>query len=523
MSETVRSFTRPGLPRTRRRAGGLLRYGVLALLLLCLLWAGWVTRDAQPLHALVPVQQDYRVFINDFLNKRTQIATSEVWALAPEGSAIAQIPAQLSSNFGMPEWVLNNLIYGVCLLSGNDLQTFSDILLVTRMTRVGCLIEHFHNFLPGIDEDPAGGLNLRFVPESHVYYAVRGRVLIASPSRDALIRSLTLTADQALGEAALEEQINAPGAEDLNAHLRLGADDPLGDVFEELWVALRLGPAQAQLRCRGGLQPAWRRRFEAVLADVTPQSLRPAPEGLLTLSANVGKPLPEVWAALNEAWPEPWGLHQQLFGWLDTRQGTGASVGTMLAGLLAQTGPAWALSWHGIDTLAMIPTPEIVAVLQADPSQLEQVFANWPEPPVETPAWESVPRYDAARQVVYLPMPGGPSLEPTAAIQGNGLFLSSSRRVAGELLSKPVAGGVIERKGNLTIDFFPQPALQAVVDAGLEFAHFGALRGYTVETFQAAADRWLATAQKLKRISVFALHDQGVLEAELTVEMNPRE
>ena len=479
MSETVRSFTRGTAAHARRRRFGCMPLPLFAVLIFLLVWAAWTTRDRQPMHELVPAQQNYRIFINDFLNKRSQIAQSQVWGLVPEDSLLAQLPAQLSSNFGMPEWVLNNLIYGTCLLSGQDVQGLSDVLLISRMSRVGCLAEKLHRIVPGIERDAAGGLQLRRINDASLYYAVRGRVLLASPSRDALIRALTLTPDHAQDPQLLRQQLEGMGGEDLSAHLRLRPEDPLGSFFLEISLALRLAPAEAQLHGRGVLQPAWHDQVREALGPITPATLRPAPSGLVSLSANFGHPIPEVWTALNEAWPQPWALHHQLFGWIDTREGAGAALQQMLAGLLPQTGPAWGMSWHGIDRYAIVPTPEVVAVLQADPASMEQVFQTWPRPPDGVTPWDSVPRYDAGRQVIYLPMPGAPALEPTAAIYGSGLLISSSRLVAEKVLSQPVPTGALQTKGNLYFEAFPPETVEAVVEAGREFVHFGALRGHT--------------------------------------------
>lgn len=64
---------------------------------------------------------------------------------------------------------------------------------------MGLLLERIHTFADFIQDDEAGGLHLRYLPDARLYYAVRGRILIVTPSRDRLVESLTLPAGEAMG------------------------------------------------------------------------------------------------------------------------------------------------------------------------------------------------------------------------------------------------------------------------------------------------------------------------------------
>ena len=163
--------------------------------LLCA-WVAWVTRDAYPLQRFIAADRSYEFYAKDFLHKRTRLAEARIWRLLPESTPLASDFATLSEKLDMPGWVLGNIAFSTFHVSGHDLDGFSDPLLISRMSRIGCLIERFHRFFGEVAHDSAGGLDLRSIDGGALFYAVRGRILLVSPNRDALIRALTLTPDQ---------------------------------------------------------------------------------------------------------------------------------------------------------------------------------------------------------------------------------------------------------------------------------------------------------------------------------------
>jgi len=519
VSETVRSYSRPGAVTRRRGHGRRRASGALLLILATLfLWVLWTTRDTHAMGGLIPEGQDYQIYMSDFLNKRAQIAESRLWVLVPEDTTLAEVPRMLRDNFGMPEWVLNNLIYGLCHVSGSDLQEFDDLLFVTRMTRVGTLIERFHRFLPGIEKDFAGGLRVRIIPEAGLYYAVRGRVLAVSPSRSALIRALTLTPDTALGNQALAAGLAELGIEDLSAQLELQEEDPLGGYFEELQVAMRLEETAGALVCRGRLRESQRAHLAPLLAQATPRTLQAPPEGLAGISADFGRPLPELWAALGGIWESTTGEQPALFTWAEDAEGDMAALGEMLRLVLGATGASWRLSWHGVDLHEMLPVPELVGRFQADARILEPLFASVPAATAGAPH-DAVLRRHPETGLVSLPLLGGPSIEPSAALHGGELLLSTSRTVAEAALTAPSAGTTLSERGNLYIHIDPYAATRAVVNAGMEFAAFGAVRGHTQESFTEAAAGWLETASKMEAVTLLAAHSNGEVRLDLQVRV----
>ena len=175
--------------RGRRRGGFPFKRLAFLLLLLLAGAAYWISRDTHPLHSLIPSQQKYSVVLRDILKNRAELAESAVWDTLPPESGSGKITQALRGELGLPEWMARNIIVDDCYISGNDLRDFSDVLCVTKMTRIGTLVEQLHWVTSRIRRDTAGGLGLRHVPNAGMFYAVRGRILLISPSRDALVNA----------------------------------------------------------------------------------------------------------------------------------------------------------------------------------------------------------------------------------------------------------------------------------------------------------------------------------------------
>ncbi|HEX73040.1 MAG TPA: hypothetical protein ENN65_06965, partial [Candidatus Hydrogenedentes bacterium] len=260
MSDVLRSYAGVSLSRRRHHKRGRRWRWILLIVALAALLALWITRDSHPIGALLPADQRYHLYIADPLETRMSLGQSRIWSLAPKGSVWAAIPERLLDGPDVPEWLLNNIFNGPCHVSGADLKNFADPLLLTRMSRIGCLVEKLHWAIPGVESDYAGGLRLRRIPDAGVYYAVRGRTFAVSTSRAALIRALTLTSEKQTGPEGLMRGMTDMGANDLACRVGLEEDDPLGEVFESLRLGLRIAPAGLRLQCRSTLRPAWQER-----------------------------------------------------------------------------------------------------------------------------------------------------------------------------------------------------------------------------------------------------------------------
>jgi len=541
MSETQNIFIRPprATRRRRRRSSGCGGWFLFPLFVLGLVAYGfWITRDTHPMARLIPREQVVQVFASDVLVKRGKIAASTVWRTFPESWGLLKVSERLNQDFGMPEWVLNNLIGPVCHVSGNDLQHFGDMLFVTQMRRIGCLVEKLHRLAPGIERDPAGGLHLRWVEELGLYYAVRGRILVMSPSREALVRAVTLREEDALDPDALARAVDAFGAEDLHGMVTFGEKAShetggagsaaplarLGEVFTSLSFAARVDLAEACVKCRGALRPEWHTRLSGLLSGVSPQVLTLPPEGMLMVSADFGKSVREVWDGMA-------GLSKDPAYWAGLWDDWGSSaveedVLTMLArffmGLLGPLGPGIRLSLCGIDLNEMGPVPEVAVALDASPQAIAGVLEAVPPVPEDMPPWESFPRYDPEDRRVHLPMLGGPSIEPTAVVYGDGLLVTTSRTLADALLARPAQTERLTAPGNLYLCVRPHPCVQAVYDAGMLLAENGLLKDHTPETFEDAMAPWLERSALVDTISVLLAHEAGEVAGVFNVVCRPR-
>jgi hypothetical protein len=429
----------------------------------------------------------------------------------------------LQTDGGMPEWVLNNLIRQQLYVLGNDLSGFSDVLALTKMSRIGCLLERLHPFMRGIDNDYAGGLRLRKLIDGAGYYAVRGRVLLFSPSRDVLIRALTL-ADDATIDPVTMANLTRSGTEDLRGVVLLDPADPLGATFQSIAFAVRIDDAMAHTRFRGIFRSAWRDRFGPLVQGVSPRKLLAPPVGVIEMSADFGKPLKDVWTGLGQALNVPFMQPAQWQLWEQPRPGQETAIAPLITAALGPLGPGLRLSCVGVDLNEIVPMPELVATLDADPGAVQAlVKAIPPLPPAAAGLmeWDTFPRVTPEGNVVYLPMMGGPSLEPTAAAYGNSLLVSSSRTVAQQLLAAPPKFAELPEPANLYMRVTPGPCVHDVVEAGRLLTETNFLRGYTRESFDQAAAVCQASADLVREMTLSASFSAEGIDAELRIVCNP--
>ena len=523
MSGAVRNYSGTvSLGPHQRKVGGRRMRGCGCLAFLVLLGAigaygYWTTRDTCPVERVIPAQMGYQVVADDVLAKRAKLAGSRLWQALPPSVGLSEVPERLTQDFGVPEYVLNNVVPGSCHLCGNDVRAFSDVLVVTRMTRVGSLLEKGHRFLPAIQRDRAGGLNLRHVPDAGLYYAVRGRIFVASPSREALVRALTLESHDAITPEALPRPAAGAGTQDLCGTVALGTDDPLGGVFEAVGFALRVDTMSATLKCRAALRADYRDRLAGLLDGLAPQQLVAPPEGMLEISMDLRKPIRELWRTIGEIA----GFSEQMEGLWDAWSAeTDAAYGEIppaVTALLGPLGPGVRLTWSGMDLLEMIPMPEVVATFDAQPEALIDAFAALPRAPEEAMPWDTFLRYDAEKGRVHLPMIGGPSIEPTAGVYGEALLVSSSRTIGDALLDEGPRGEMLPEPGNISVHVRPRPCLRTVVEVATMLAELRMLKGYTPNKVHAEAEPWLSAAGVVDEIQALAGYENGGIGLDLRV------
>lgn len=513
MSETVRTIG--GISKGARRGGrGRLRVYVLLALVIGIVYAVWATRDTHPLPRLIPGDQKYWVVVNDIAEKRQKLVQSDVLDSLSHWTDTTALKAALQQEIPLPSWVINNLMGETCYFSGNDLKEFKDVLVVSRMSRVGALLERLHAFSGSVEDDPAGGLNLRKITGQSLYYAARGRALVLSPDRNVLIRSLTLRPDECANGKALARALEQSGSEDLQGSITFAPDDPLGAQVQAMGFALRVDDAQAKLKCRATLRPDVESRFGDLLQNVTPQTLDAPVDGLMMVSANFGKPVRDVWVGLGQAFNLPALSAERWEAWKTAPEDAPPGFANVLTSVLEDAGPGICLTWYDTDLNELFPVPELVGVFDKGKAPIDAVFAALP---ATSEALAGAPQYDAKRKRLVLPIIGGPSLNPTFVSYGSTLFVSTSSAAADEVLTQKPGGAALPEPGNFYFRMRPLPCVEAVAGAGELLVEMDALKGFTRETFSQEVQKWTEKAKGIEDISALLSVDNGEVLGELTV------
>jgi len=504
--------------RRKKRGTGVTAPILLVVFVLVFLYLAWTTRDTYPVERLLPAKAAYHFTANKLLDNRMELAASRVWQAMPPALRAGEIQQVLSRNLGMPEWILNNLFPDTCYFAGDDLRTFSDALVLSRMSRTGCVIERIYRWLPGVTEDWAGGLYLRRVRGTDFYYAVRGRALAVSQSRDNLVRALTLLPQDSVPRDILAREQSEYGAEHFWGAIALTQGDTLGTAFESAGFVLRIEPDSALLRLRATLRPEFQERFAAQLAAVKPGTLVAPPEGMMELSANLAMPLRDLWHFAGELANNVETMDALWQKWAVAENDTAPeTLPASITSLLGPLGPGLRLTWHGFDLNEMFPMPNVIATIDADKEMLATACSSLP-PMDQAQPWDMTLRYDAATGRLHLPLFGGPSMEPTAGACGDTLLIATSRTVADEYLAAPPAPQSLPEQGNLYLKLRPGECAKAVMDAGTLLAEAQLIRGHTPQSLAEAAKPWLDEAGAIETVTLVAGLENKDVSAQVRVE-----
>ncbi|HNV22475.1 MAG TPA: hypothetical protein PKM22_12530 [Candidatus Hydrogenedentes bacterium] len=511
--------------RGRRRGGFPFKRLAFLLLLLLAGAAYWISRDTHPLHSLIPSQQKYSVVLRDILKNRAELAESAVWDTLPPESGSGKITQALRGELGLPEWMARNIIVDDCYISGNDLRDFSDVLCVTKMTRIGTLVEQLHWVTSRIRRDTAGGLGLRHVPNAGMFYAVRGRILLISPSRDALVNALTLQDGNRLTEAAFNEIFEEVAGEDIGGTVTFALDDPFGESLEDVRFCLRIDATQAHLNWNARLRAEQRDRLAPLAAGVSPNTLLVPPPGLVAVSGNLNKPLVEVWRALGAAFGsgDEAGLFSEsrLTLWETWPEEGPPCVPQLIASVLGPLGPGWRIALQEVDLNEWFPVPVFAGTFDLPQGDASGFLGSLPSAPDNALAWESYPRYDAAAGTLRIPMIAGPSLEPIAAPYGEALLVCSSAPVATDVLAAEPALRPLEQPGNLYVRLQPSACARTITDTLELLVRENILKEKAAQDFHSAFDTWLYGAQRVSEAAGLIAYEDGRLTADLVVICAP--
>lgn len=516
MSDVVRNYSMGGSPRKRRRdlrrRGGQIGLRVLFLALVCVVGGCWYTRDSHDMGGLVPAKGALQACVTDVMRKQSMAASSQLWGLLPAESPVRESMRRFAENPPLPEWLLNNLSTDVAWFSCDSLSAPEDMLVVTKMTRTGCLAAKLARLDRAVERDHAGGLNLFSVPEAGLYYAVRGRVLLLSRSRSVLVRALTLDKD-ALGEAGLREwRAGAAGAD------VFGKIEPAPFFFDRLQFSLRLTPGGIDASLSGTPDETMRKSLDGLLAKASPQTLKTPPAGMVSLSADFGRPLAETLALAADLYGQGAPVRAWLSGENAASEGDYGPLSGLARAVVNSAGGGLRVAWQGVDVNEMVPAPVFTATIDGGVDPVAAMIQQPPAPPVEPPEIDLLPRVDAEAGVIHVPLVGGPSIEPSFAVYGEGVALGTSLTELKALLAAPAAPAIAE-KGNLYLSVRPGEAVKAALDTGREFAEFGFVRDETPDSLSAKAQPWVDMAGKIGEVSLLAAHENGAIRMDARLVM----
>lgn len=523
MSETPRLYTSPGgRPMSLSRRGRRRRIGrfLLIAMAIFLVWAFWISRDTHPVAEFVPADRSIEAVLPHAAVARYRVAASHVWDGVPQ-ALVASAPEAIAGNRGLPDWIVGNLIGGSAVVVADDVAAWNDAVFIARMTRAGCVIERFLRMRPANDSEWAGGLRLRYWEPGKLHYAVRGRTLIASPSRDALVAALTLTPERRVPVESVKTALSDTGSEDARGTWTLPPDSELGQIVEEVRFAVRVDENEATVRLRATFQPKVAAALEPHWASTEPVHLPEAIDGPFAVSAHLGASVEDTWRALSEIMDLRWLTAEQWQAW--RRESDGGSAAAILTGLLGPMGPAVRVTWMGIDMDEMSPTPILVGAIAGRRESAEALLASLPSPDSGRRMAEARVTFDTTTGRIEAPLMSGPSMTPLGEWNGDAFYFSTSAAAAPEYLATGrTQTRPIKKPANLYARMDPEACMQMLVRAGRELAQSGMLRGQTPESFEEDAEVWMERAAVLEFVEGTAVVKHTHIEADLRVKCRPR-
>lgn len=469
----------------RRRATTIGR-GFLIVLVVLLTLGWWFSRDAWRMGDLTPAGRAVQICVTDLPVRLEAVRSSGIWVLLPESSPARPVLQQGMDGLPVPRWLVNNLSTGPSYWLLERIDDPSTLLVTTRMTRVGTLAVKAAAWLPLFSHDYAGGLKLLHLEDAGLYLAVRGRILLASPSRRTLIDALTLTPDRAAGDAALESwRARAEGA-DLYGVLDAAALERLSLPFAAMTGSVRFERGRLSARLTVTPSAAWRDQLQPVLDRLSGGPLKEPPEGCAAVSLNLGMSPIELLRTIREQLPEV----GMLPGWLTAESPempadpAEAFFRRFARMLLSGTGTTYRLAWLGMDTDEMIPLPVVAGLADEGQDALAALAAEAAD--VKAPVAEDPPMIEWAPRVaedgaVYIRLLAGPALSLCAVPSGEkgiafGGSLTAARVLAGQEKSEPAPSA---GNGIALLRIHPAAGIEVLGAAARELAAFGWLRDTT--------------------------------------------
>lgn len=521
MSEVVRSMSRSERYSTvpaQSRQDGRFRFTRWLLLFFVALgvYAYWISRDTHDIRQFVGTDPGAIIVTRSVLENRAEVFNSASWSMLSEEARAHPLPTVFATEFGAPDWVLRNL-FGQYVLTTTPMGSdYTDAVYMSKMSPFGVLIERAMRQSSGIQKDRAGGLYLQYLTNHELYYAVRGRLVIASLSRRALIHALTLGSDEQIPEDAWDDSILNAGGEDVRGTIRLSEDSRWGSYFAGIGFALRVDSDEAVLKLKLPCTDTFYSELVPTLDGKGPVSLLSPEPGPIRFSADIGASHNDTFALIadvldvSEDVEEPW-----LIGLLSD------TPVNPISELLDNSGTNVSRTWHGYAVDDIEPAHVTSTLLLNNGDAVSSAIASAPES-LSGEFKEESYRRDPEFGWLEVLRVGGPSLTRVIALDGTGRhILTSSSRTQAEANGWGTDRSVSTRSNSETLYVAIDPGAViteyetwvAAMEAGFAFTPDEAM------SHAKNAARWRAQMRGVNQIELTAEHlnESKTIQATLTV------
>ena len=467
----------------------------------------------------MPAESAYTLVAYDYMNKRTGLAGSPAWkALSPEQQE-KQYPEFLRHNFGFEDWMLRHFLGPVVHISGHDVDGFPDAVLVTRLTRLGSLIERVMRWSPRFESDRAGGLRLRRDEEENYVYAVRGRALIVSRDRSAIIEALTLTPSQYAEELDSKPPPNAPMLTGfITPDGRNGMTEDISYVAFSMIVDDSSWDVAAEVVFQGKLRDDL---DEALQAGSRRQMLRPM-DGPIVLSLNTTSSPSRLRPIFYELTGFPVFSDAQWHEWESADSAD--SLAPFWTSLLARMGKQTAVTWHGFDLRAPTPMPSVTVVLSLDEGDIVQSLSSGVALPTGDAWRDRYTHYDEENRVLhafdstgFASRPVVRFLDTIAVAVTDSAMLDTYSEIYADVRAQ-----TIDSPSQLYLKVNPSEAIEEWVNLGTSLAAQGLLKDHTPESFAQTAALWWERASHVQSGILTATYKEGTASLRLSLDTSDK-
>ena len=523
MSEAVRSYRAVGA--TQQAGSSFVFRGGIRLtryLLIVLLFWGvyffWISRDTRRVEEFVQGDTTFRMVAQNLVENRSRLQQSTVWDALPQQWRSHPLPQLLQVPVGFPEWVQRNLVGQYVFISGRDAGEFTDAVYITKLSRVGSVLERMLRFSSGNEGDDAGGLKIRQLKEYDLYYAIRGRIALASPSRRALIHSLTLTDSELAAAEDWDESIWQLGDEDLRGTLLLGDDSGWGGYFSGMGFALRLEPDRGFVKLSLPCTESFYDAFGNGVRNTSARDLLAPMDGPIQLSANLNGTAARLWDTLGTLTGADENFSTLWEG--RTPESKPESLESYLAQSLGDAGPGISITWHGFEMNTIVPSTLFSMSAEVRNDSIAEEIERLSGSDTDRGLDAVSARFDDEQEWIEAVGIGGPAR--TAVLMPSDdrrhVFVSSSKVLAESLWAGEARVNYMTEKANVYLRVSPGEVVEWYVEYGTVLAADGLLEGYGVEEFAEYAEDLRAKTAGIKLVEMTARYDNGVVEADIMLE-----